>query len=276
MDFRRFLRYVVPGLLFATEALVVFALLRPDLIVTHIQRPDAAATLGAAFSALLASGGIGFLLSTLHHTFHWWPFWPKPTVVDHSPQLKALASNDIISFRSATNGSELETRHLSREEAWILVTSIWHSRRESSLIIKGADPAAASLADMVHATGTARVSAVAAPLTALVVAALVSEPSQSPRPLVRFGLAMALSVALAVVAWNNHRRTGRFAQGVIDQVLAHALAAERLDNEDSSQPVELFGLSTMPVKDSSDTSLAAPLEIISRSAVSPVNRRNDG
>lgn len=245
MDIRRFLRYVVPGLLFATEAVLLLSLLRPDVALAQLNALKSAEGLGAVFTALLASGGVGFFLSTLHHMSHWWRWHPRPTVVDHSGLLRDLEASRVVVFRRVDSLERLAADSISREDAWILVTSLWHARRESSPIIKAADAAAASLADMVHATGAARVSAVVAPVVAFTVAGAISEPSYSLWSVVRFAIAAILAVGIVCVSWTNHRRTGRFAQSTIDLILAQALRTEQLSQQDTSEPLQVLGLPTM-------------------------------
>lgn len=187
---RRFLRYILPGLLFAIEVVLLLLLLRPDLALAQLTAVKDAEGLGLVLAALVASGGLGFFLSTLHHTFHWWPWTPRPKAVDHSTVIENLVKARILSIRRV-DGKEFNATALTREQAWMILSGLWHPRSNSSESIKGADKAAAALADMVHSTGTARVAAFAAPIVAFGVAISASSFSEEPAAIVRFVVALA-------------------------------------------------------------------------------------
>ena len=68
---RRFLRYVTPGLVFAVQALLLLFIINPAWTTTQLlgQTKDAGA--GLAVALFLASGGLGYLFSVVHHRLHW-------------------------------------------------------------------------------------------------------------------------------------------------------------------------------------------------------------
>jgi hypothetical protein len=67
---RRFLRYVTPGLTFAVQALLLLFIVNPPWTLDRIGELKKDTGAGLAFALFLASGGIGYLLSVVHHTLH--------------------------------------------------------------------------------------------------------------------------------------------------------------------------------------------------------------
>jgi hypothetical protein len=67
---RRFLRYVTPGLTFAVQALLLLFIVNPQWTLDRIGELKKDAGAGLAFALFLASGGIGYLISVVHHTLH--------------------------------------------------------------------------------------------------------------------------------------------------------------------------------------------------------------
>ena len=217
-DARRFLRYVLPGVFFALETSVLLFLLRPDLLSALLATLSKESALGAALLALFATGGLGFLFSVVHHAIHW---RASGKTIDHRSNLERLRRDQVLELPSA------QSLTLTREDAWVITSTLWYTRRKTSQIVEGADENARMLVDLSHMLGTARVAAAVAPMVALLAAAALSQPSTASGPALRFVLALAISIGLGRVFWTSYLRTTRFAQKVIDQVLADALHAEK-------------------------------------------------
>jgi len=100
---RRFLRYVIPGLLFFIEiSLYLF-------FSAHRQFISALKELGKdlAFpvSLFLASGGIGFLLGVLYHSLYWTKGF-RALVVTHLPLIKDCIGRDWLVLTKREDGSQ--------------------------------------------------------------------------------------------------------------------------------------------------------------------------
>jgi hypothetical protein len=136
VEARRFLRYVLPGLLFASE-LTLFLWLSESSWTwaqTHF-RPSTDSTekvIAAAITALVASGGIGYLLATLNHILL------TPVMFNYRPLLQTLIDRELISVVDHA-GQSVVIHSSSPALNWTVVNAIWHARRESSQRIKGAE-----------------------------------------------------------------------------------------------------------------------------------------
>lgn len=224
-DTRRFLRYITPGLLFGFELPLFLGVLFPRWTRDQLASLTDEAGLGLVLTALLATGGLGFLFSVLHHAWH----WRGDGVVNHRTLVVRLVANNVIQIHDPrhherTFKEEEVRRDLDRQTAWIIVSSLWFPRLGSDKLISGAEAKTSALTDLMHALGTARVATIAAILAAMVIAALGGTPD------LEAGIPMALMLTIAVlllaVQWASYRRLGVFAQRVIDEILTDALTNE--------------------------------------------------
>src|SRR5205823_5289442 len=114
---RRFLRYISPGLLCSTEVLVLLLLLNPSWTLAQVRSAKEAEGVALVAAALLASGGLGFFLSTIHHTVHWRCGWPRPPAMDHTIVLQRLVDEGMLELRELTPKPVVGNRPLNRREA---------------------------------------------------------------------------------------------------------------------------------------------------------------
>lgn len=221
---QRFLRYVIPGLVFLAEALCLLLILLPDWTLTQVKAVKGDESLGIVFATLLASGGIGFIFSLLHHG-HWPPLVPE---IDHSGLIARLRASKVIQLVDAgTDEPIANDATVSREDAWIIVTSVWHERVKTSDCIMAAEPKVGVFVDMYHTTGTAYVASAVAMVVTVLIAANVADPSCELGPAVRFICASAVGAILIFVHRRNCFRVRYLAQGLIEEVLHDALLAEK-------------------------------------------------
>lgn len=216
---RRFARYVSPGLLYAAEATVLLLGFQPRWTLDGLQQLRSDSGLGLLLGTLLAVTGLGFAFSILHHALHW---SRCSSAVNHRPTLAALEEAGVLEIKSAT-GVPVQAASLNREQAWIIVTALWHQRVESSARIKAANQRATNLIDTVHSLGTARVSSLFALATALVLAKFAAPTGPQ---LVRLALWSCAGIGFSALVWGAYRRSADFAEQVIDEVLADALTEE--------------------------------------------------
>jgi len=62
---RRFLRYLLPGLLYAVETLGLLAVVLPSVALDAVRALKAEGNLGFLVTTFIASGALGFLFSSL-------------------------------------------------------------------------------------------------------------------------------------------------------------------------------------------------------------------
>ena len=182
--------------------------------------------IAALVATILASGGIGVLLSTLHHAWHWnWSYLG----INHSQLLVRLQRAGILRLINASSGKpyDPQTTTPNRQDAWIITTSLWHGHLGENDAIKGAETKVLLLMDLAHSTGTVLVASLAGWIIALVLVYHVAQFSLTTSSSLHFVLGNLTVGLLSLVHLKNARKTSRLAQSVVDQVLTDALAEEQ-------------------------------------------------
>lgn len=231
----RFLRYVMPGALFFIEALfLLLLLLWPEWTVTRLhQLLDV--KLGSALAGFLGLGGMGFLLSIFHH-------WSRECKClggfDHSLVIKRLRERNVLQLFDAHAGNLLSVEdEPDRHQAWAIVNALWHQRVSKNHRIKGANPRAETLSDMVHSIGTARVGAVFAIIFVSLVVCHVGKPSSETNDIVRFILTVGIAAVLLYMHDRAYRQISDTAENLIAEILEDTLTESFWD---SGGPVRTF------------------------------------
>lgn len=216
-DLRSFVRYLVPGLTFLIELVLVLAAASYTETVSLLGGSLKAADIGSIFGAALALGGIGYLASVVHHCVCWSSLGSWYNAVDLRAVIQRLQAQNLLVLEPQ-EGVSPPVGALSRAGAWRVFTALWHSRRETSNRIKGATTRADSLSDLMHGSGSAVVACVLAVLAALAVSCSKFEH-------ISLFIAGATAILLVLVHWNSYRHTGAQAQGFAELVLFEELGS---------------------------------------------------
>lgn len=159
---RRFLRYVIPGLVLIIEVSLYLWLLDHKQFLELIKelRKIPEKGIGLPISVFLASGGIGFILGVIYRVLSQIPGLKKLFMINHQPLIEDAVRKGWLRLQKRKDGTESEM--VSQEGAWRIVTSFWHERIKSSPIIKGANPRIDTLTDIMHGLGTMAVGSIIA------------------------------------------------------------------------------------------------------------------
>ena len=182
---KRFLRHVMPGLVFLIELAIYLWL--PDQDLKWITRnlplslDSTEKLIGTAIFAVFVSGGLGYLLSIIYHTL------VAPFTLNYGDILSDLVDKKVLDVHAVSQPFPVPMRHFltySRKSIyyWAIGTALWHSRRETSQKIKGASPRADSLFDLCHSAGATLTGSVLAMLIARYFSAM-----QEKLQIARFG-----------------------------------------------------------------------------------------
>jgi hypothetical protein len=238
---RRFLRYVIPGLSFVVQTILLLWGLVPDWTQGMVAELRTDKGIGIVIAALFGSGGLGFIFSTVHHAILWqcrkrWLIGP----VDHRDLIDRLRSRNLLSLLDAQSGNVLPlNRRPDRFEAWAIFASLWHERiapsKWTSKKIKSAEPRADSLANLVHSLGAARIASLVAVILAFVITARISEYSSERWDQACFVITIVVAASLLCLHQIAYWKIGLAAQRVVEQVLTDALVDEATA---SGKPVE--------------------------------------
>jgi hypothetical protein len=220
---RRFLRYIVPGILFLVEGLLFTWILFPDWAEQEISLLTDDAGVGFALAGILGSGGLGFLFSLVHHQAH----WSCPSI-DFRNTITRARNSSLLTLADAdghpiTSGSGTL---LTARQAWVVVTAIWSERRLTSKLIEGAEPRASTLADLVHSLGTGRIATACALFLAFAIAFRVGEFSTDCSAFARFLVVLLVWLLLLCAQHSAYKCTGAMLQLFVEIILLDVFAAE--------------------------------------------------
>lgn len=223
-EYRRFFRYVLPGLIFAIE-LSIFVFLsdieelqRTINFILYHNKISEIIGIGTSIVAFLATGGLGYIFGSIYHvSFH--IIRNKGTRyvgVDHRSAVVNAASNNWIALKKIENDDyDVDSKQITPSGAWRIITSYWNERVETSQIIKSAEPRSKSLADILHGTGTSFIAASVAIFTWIFIL------------LYYHSLPNIISIAVVVITLLIHAFNYAFVvkdyQGVINTNAVHAM-----------------------------------------------------
>jgi hypothetical protein len=240
-DARRFLRYLLPGLLYAMETLVLLYIVLPDVAKDVVIKKNDDGNLVLLVTTFFASGALGFVFSSIHHCVHW---YLDSKSIDHTNFIakyqdfitKQLTKNE--NCKSTTNNKKKKRwlskwyqckkeKHHKREEAFIQLLVLWYTRLQSEGQLAGADKKTVALGDLAHASGTARIASFFAIMTVLLLCFYLPNVQNSInlQP-VRFASSLSLGYLILLLFRDAYYRTSRYAQEVIEGILGKILDDE--------------------------------------------------
>jgi hypothetical protein len=220
---RQFLRHVMPGLVYGVEVLLFLSIALPDFTAKFLVDSSKDA-LGAIAGVFLASGGLGYIFSSVHH----WRLWRcEPDIFDHRPVIRKLRDMGKVEI-NATDVMELDGKDplKARTTAQILSLGIWYQLDTQQRVYDQLR----LLGNQAHGLGAAYIASIFAILTSVFVV-LTSEVScrQTGIPMLdtlsevnfwsRFLLIIILGWFFCCIFKKGLKRVAMFAQRIYDNCL---------------------------------------------------------
>lgn len=149
---KRFIRYVLPGLVFPLQIILVYAL-NGDLVNLKDNY------LGASFVAFFASGILGFLFSNLYYILHWRIYHKLIAGIPKLDYKKLVIKYEklFVDF----NPKEV----YSQKDAWVLLSVYFNFRKEDG--VRASENMMKSLSNVSVCIGTSTLTLVASFLACL-------------------------------------------------------------------------------------------------------------
>jgi len=219
---RRFMRYLLPGLLFVVETFGLLYIVLPSVAVDTVKDLNAKDNLGFVVATLVASGGLGFLFSSIHHWLHW---LTDLELMNHT------AFIDKYGHESEPCKSKRQKKKVAQIKFWAL----WYTRFPQKDQFDVAEKKTVTLGDLAHAIGAARIASVFALVTVLIVC-FQEELCLDFWPTVRFICFLFIGIFLVLLFDNSYRRVSKIAQGVTERILGGVLDEEQFTT--SNQPLK--------------------------------------
>lgn len=165
-DYKKFFRYVIPGLVFMIEVFVYLLLSAFDRVKDIIKTYCLCVDTGIPISGLLIAIGIGYIFGVIYHyLFHLVRNWrcSDSLITNHLSLIKAAVNKNWLTLEKCKENHEtIETEKLTQSGAWRVVTVFLNTRMESSERIRAAKPRLENYGDIMHGAGTTFVSSVLA------------------------------------------------------------------------------------------------------------------
>lgn len=168
-DARRFFRYVVPGLvfLFLVILYLVLSLLgRKDILSCFFSQffNNSWSSVGVIITAFVASGAIGFILTSIYYVCYWsncWDYLCLPSL-DHRRVLEDLVEHKYLQIKNRRNEEIINMSLINKSAVWCIFTAYWREHLENSKRIKGAKEGVHRLGDIMHGLGTTFIGSILA------------------------------------------------------------------------------------------------------------------
>lgn len=220
---QRYLRYVMPGVLFGVQTLV---LLWIALSMWPLQRlfgplSQLNTAVAVAIASVFVSGAVGYVFATLHHWLHWHCPLDRH-VIDHTDQIARLRAEGLLPARPSNAPSE------QRLEAFDAMTAAWLPRVQEGTPIGNAEKHITHFGDLAHSAGAARVATGAAFISAIVTYCLVGQWDPTAETVFRFFLMVVVGTVVPLLFDEAYRHTGGMSQRIHDRILDETLRAEPL------------------------------------------------
>lgn len=202
-ELRQFLRYLTPGLILVGQSLFLTWLIFPKWTSPILSVNPSSIVFG-----VLGAGSLGYVCATLHHSASWW-IPSQRRVIGYDETVARLTRLKLIDAAEASAGADGIDQ----------VLVLWHSRAETSPIIKGANTRVNSLTDIAHGAGAARVAAILALASPVAVGLTVGGFDLTVESALRTGGAATVGAAMIWLFHDTWHRTGRLVGTLISNAL---------------------------------------------------------
>lgn len=145
---RRFLRYILPGLVFIIVVLATLFVADYEKSLWIIGKTD---SIGNALGMFVISGGLGYIISNIYFYLYW---IVKGHAVNHVDVIKSLNQKILI---NDINGNDF-TQQLNKQNCWVIMNVFWHSRIKKSVELDGINAKNDQITDITHGIGTSVVA----------------------------------------------------------------------------------------------------------------------
>jgi hypothetical protein len=221
---RRFLRYIVPGLVYGVTFLSLMLIVLLDPTIDFLASVTEKNGLGLAATGVLASGGLGYIFAAIHHGVHWY-FPCDQDVFDHRTIVGRLQSAGLVSptneeLRRLADRTTLSAIRESRITAQTISLIHWYRHLETR---KAGKDQIDNLGNQAHSLGTTRIAAIFALLSAVAVCANYGRTDLSLLAVFRYILMIATGICLSMLFHTSYRRVARFSQDTYDEMLMNAM-----------------------------------------------------
>lgn len=149
---RKFLRYLMPGLTFASLLLAALFLSNHAFLKNIFLGK---VNLGIVIASFLMSGALGYIFNVIYFTIYW--SFRGYFAIDHTQTIISLSEKDYLEILDC-KGAEYPPKDLQKIDGWNIVTIYCHSRMKKSKELDAASGKIDLLANLTHGLGASLVA----------------------------------------------------------------------------------------------------------------------
>lgn len=227
---RRFLRYVMPGLVYGVETLLFFFIVLPESTLSVLSKVNSKEALGTSVVAFFASGALGYIFASIHHFVHWQLCFScfEKDIFDHKNVIVKLLKARLIppigfvGIDGRIKQFKAERRPVKKREiAQSISLALWyHFEKDQHLGKDGID----HLGNQAHGLGTARIASFFALVTTVLLSAQYGTLNLELCPIMRYLLMLFLGVFTICIFHIGYKRVAGFAHETYTMILVNECA----------------------------------------------------
>lgn len=217
---QRFLRYILPGVIFLIEVFIALVLLDPAIM----KKLKSLATVGGILTLVVSSGGIGALLSMLYF-FIFRRLCKWGLYINHVPLLKDSVIHERLKITLRETREAISLDLLTPEAARRIVTALWAEFKDRNTIGEAVNSRARSLLNIVHGFGATLLGSLIAFILPAIKYSCVSEGFS-----LNF-VYIILSTFFIIAHLGTYITTFKHTNGVIGMLFCKALEEEKKNSE---------------------------------------------
>ncbi len=157
---KRFLRYVIPGLIMVSEMFIFLylSLVQNGYPIENIRTSVVNYGIPVIFSGILILTGIGAVMSNFYHV----SFNLSGVGLNYKELVRIVSSSGRVSFRDYSTRRIISVNEITNYGQWRIIDALWHGNKISSGVLGGNVKRTEDLCNLAHSLGTSFVSSILA------------------------------------------------------------------------------------------------------------------
>ncbi len=215
---KKFLRYVIPGLLFFIEISLYLTFSAQEDFFNQFKKLNT--SIEFPLTIFIASGGLGFFFSLVYYAIsHKKPF----NKINYKQFIGECIDKNWIQLINRRNNSIVNMDLLSSNAAWRIIASFWHERRESSDEIKASNSRTDSLADILNSLGSSFVGSIFAILFWILIHSKLTHCDYN---LYVLWFPLIISIIITYIHWINYLQVRQDTHSIVSIIMTDVLIKE--------------------------------------------------
>lgn len=223
-DVSKFMRYTIPGLIFATQLVIALSISDFPTVMKIVELTGSKGNIGIILGAFLASGALGYIFAQIYFAIYW--LWPDSYFgIDHRQVF--IDFEDKIEIVDP-KGNLVRPTRLTKRGAQNILLQYWFSQMKQSPDIEGLEPFVGRAYDTVHSLGTSFISTLIALISWIVIHYGALAPKISY--LTDVSICLIWMIFLVLLAF-NYFRTLKTLEGTVNSAVLHSLDARHQEDQ---------------------------------------------